>query len=126
MKKKVLIIGRGVAGKRYKDIIERKFPKLGIYTYDRNSKIQFHNFIIVASSTNNHYRDIVSSINNCERILVEKPLVTNLLELKNVDDYIEKNDINVFTGDQFYHSKALHDLNRLIKEENEQFELKIT
>lgn len=126
MKKKVLIIGRGVAGKRYKEIIVRKFPELEVYTYDRNNKVQFHDFIIVASSTNNHYRDTMASIGNCERILVEKPLVTNLLELKKVDDYIHNQEIDIFTGDQFYHSKALDDLKRFIEKEKEKFKLEIT
>lgn len=126
MKKKILIIGRGVAGKRYKDIIVRKFPELKINTYDRNSRVQFHDFIIVASSTKNHYRDIMASISNCERMLIEKPLVTNILELKNLDDYVNKNDIDIFTGDQFYHSQALIYLTRFIQKEKEKFKLEIT
>ena len=118
MNKNVIIVGRGVAGKRYKKIIEKNHPSFQVSFWDRNNKIPQCSRIIIASSTKNHFKDFLSSYKSCSRILIEKPITPKKNDLNEIVKIAEANKIFICTGDQFQFSDLITDIKKKIRSFN--------
>ena len=108
----ITIIGRGVAGQRYKTILQEFLPCHKIIFWNRKKDLTHSKCIIICSSTKNHFEDFIIAHKYCSRILIEKPVVTKLSELIKISKIAKENNIFLCTGDQFNFSKLLY----LIKE----------
>ena len=118
MNKNVIIVGRGVAGKRYKKIIEKNHPSFQVSFWNRNNKIPQCSRIIIASSTKNHFKEFLSSYKSCSRILIEKPITPKRNDLNEIVKIAEANKILIFTGDQFQFSDLITDIKKKIRSFN--------
>ena len=118
MNKNVIIVGRGVAGKRYKKIIEKNHPSFQVSFWNRNKKIPQCSRIIIASSTKNHFKDFLSSYKSCSRILIEKPITPKRNDLNEIIKIAKANKIFICTGDQFQFSDLITDIKKKIRSFN--------
>jgi hypothetical protein len=108
----ITIIGRGVAGQRYKSILQGTLPSHKLIFWSRTQDLMHSHCIIICSSTKNHFEDFITAHKYSSRILIEKPVATELSELIRISKIAKENNIFLCTGDQFNFSKLLH----LIKE----------
>ncbi len=98
MKKKIVIIGYGSAGRRYAKLLKKYFKNFEIYILTKQKKIGFFTignfrdiikinpkYIIVSSPTNLHFDQLKKINKNFKNIsvLVEKPLFDKFEKIKN-------------------------------------------
>ena len=103
MKRKLLIIGYGSAGRRFANITKKNFKNLDINILTKQKKIDFKviksiqsikklnpDYIIISSPTKFHFHhlQLVNKFFKGKRILIEKPLYSELKNLKNVKNKI--------------------------------------
>jgi len=103
MKRKLLIIGYGSAGRRFANITKKNFKNLDINIFTKQKKIGFKiieriedikkfnpDYIIISSPTKFHFHHllIVNKFLKGKRILIEKPLYSELKNLKNVKNKV--------------------------------------
>ena len=103
MKKKLLIIGFGSSGRRFANIARKNFKNLNINILTKQKKIGFKivkniesikklnpDYIIISSPTKFHFHHLllVNKFLKGKRILIEKPLYSELKNLKNVKNKI--------------------------------------
>lgn len=122
MRKKLLIIGYGSAGRKFAIITRKYFKNLDINILTKQKKIGFKvvksiknikelnpDFIIISSPTNFHFHhlQLVNKFLRGKRILIEKPLYSEFKNLKN-----EKNKI--FVGYNLRNLKIIKFLKSII------------
>lgn len=103
MKKKLLIIGFGSSGRRFANIARKNFKNLNINILTKQKKIGFKivkniesikklnpDYIIISSPTKFHFHHLllVNKFLKGKRILIEKPLYSELKNLKNVKNKV--------------------------------------
>ena len=103
MKKKLLIIGYGSAGRRFATITKKNFKNLDINILTKQKKIGFKvinslesikilnpDYIIITSPTKFHFKDLnfINKYFERKNILVEKPLFHTLKNLKKIKNKI--------------------------------------
>jgi len=103
MKKKLLIIGFGSSGRRFANIARKNFKNLDINILTKQKKIGFKivkniesikklnpDYIIISSPTKFHFHHLllVNKFLKGKRILIEKPLYSELKNLKNVKNKV--------------------------------------
>jgi predicted dehydrogenase len=103
MKRKLLIIGYGSAGRRFANIAKKNFKNLDINIFTKQKKIGFKiieriedikkfnpNYIIISSPTKFHFHHllIVNKFLKGKRILIEKPLYSELKNLRNLKNKV--------------------------------------
>ena len=103
MRRKLLIIGYGSAGRRFATIAKKNFKNLDINILTKQKKINFKviesiesikklnpDYIIISSPTKFHFHhlQLVNKFLKGKRILIEKPLYSELKNLKNVKNKI--------------------------------------
>ena len=103
MRRKLLIIGYGSAGRRFATIAKKNFKNLDINILTKQKKIDFKviksiqsikklnpDYIIISSPTKFHFHhlQLVNKFFKGKRILIEKPLYSELKNLKNVKNKI--------------------------------------
>ena len=121
----ITIIGRGAAGQRYKSIFQEILPDHKIVFWNRTQELFHSKYIIICSSTNNHFEDFIVAHKYSSRILIEKPIVTSLSELKKISEIVRKNNIFLCTGDQFNFSKLLYFVKEQITSYDDKKEINI-
>ena len=71
---------------------KKKFPKKQITNNENHIfKNKNINLVSIASYDNDHFRQIIKSINTRKHIIVEKPMCLNLEQLKKIFHMIKKN-----------------------------------
>ena len=103
MKRKLLIIGYGSAGRRFAIIAKKNFKNLDINIFTKQKKIGFKiieriedikkfnpDYIIISSPTKFHFHHllIVNKFLKGKRILIEKPLYSELKNLRNLKNKV--------------------------------------
>jgi len=103
MRRKLLIIGYGSAGRRFATIAKKNFKNLDINILTKQKKIGFKviksiqsikklnlDYIIISSPTKFHFHHLllVNKFLKGKRILIEKPLYSELKNLKNVKNKV--------------------------------------
>ena len=103
MKKKLLIIGFGSAGRRFADIAKKNFKKLDINIFTKQKKIGFQtiknienikklnpDYIIISSPTKFHFHHLklINKYLKNKKILIEKPLYDKLENIKGTKNKI--------------------------------------
>ena len=122
MRKKLLIIGYGSAGRRFATITKKYFKNLDIYILTKQKKINFKviksiknikelnpDFIIISSPTNFHFHHLqsVNKFLKGKRILIEKPLYSEFKNLKNIKN-------KIFVGYNLRNLKIIKSLKSII------------
>jgi len=103
MRRKLLIIGYGSAGRRFATIAKKNFKNLDINIFTKQKKIGFKiieriedikkfnpDYIIISSPTKFHFHHLllVNKFLKGKIILIEKPLYSELKNLKNVKNKV--------------------------------------
>ena len=103
MKKKLLIIGYGSAGRRFAILTKKNFKNLNINILTKQKEIGFNvikniknikelnpDFIIISSPTNFHFHhlQLVNRFLKGKKILIEKPLYSKFKNLKKIKNKI--------------------------------------
>jgi len=114
MKSKVGLIGYGQMGRNHARILE-KISEVELYgIYDKDNKklknletkvyksvdnlVKESDLIVISSSTRSHLELIKKCIDNNKNFLVEKPISTSLIEIKNIRNYIKDKKIYAKVG----------------------------
>ena len=105
--KNILIVGRGAAGQRYLDLIKLIDPSVIVDIYDRKKAKRWYDYIIISSSTENHFNDFVQFSGSSNTFLLEKPIVTDAVQLAELDKIVKDKKLEIFTGDQFFFSDLI-------------------
>lgn len=105
--KNMLIVGRGNAGQRYLDLVKQLDTRVIVDIYDRKKIHPWYDYVIISSSSENHFSDFVELSGSSNTFLIEKPIVTNSVQLAELDSIVEEQKLSVFTGDQFFFSDLI-------------------
>jgi len=122
MKRKLLIIGYGSAGRRFANIAKKNFKNLDINILTKQKKIGFKiiesiesikkfnpDYIIISSPTKFHFYHLklVNKYLKNKKILIEKPLYDKLEDIKGIKN-------NIFVGYNLRNLKIIKFLKSLI------------
>ena len=109
--KEILIVGRGNAGQRYKDIISEKRPDIKTTFFDIKSEVGSPSYVVISSKTEKHFEDFLRFSNQAKTMLIEKPITTCSEDLITINKF---KSINFYTGDQFFYSELVLEAANLI------------
>ena len=104
----MLIVGRGNAGQRYLDLVKQLDPSVIVDVYDRKKIKPWYDYVIISSSSENHFSDFVELSGSSNTFLIEKPIVTNAVQLAELDSIVKAQTLSIFTGDQFFFSDLIY------------------
>ena len=93
MKKKVLIIGKGSSGLRFKKKLEKKYKILNILSKNLNKnsiRDLIFDLIIISSPASFHIKHLQICRKYSDIFLIEKPLTDNLTKLKSLKNFETK------------------------------------
>jgi len=106
--KNMLIVGRGNAGQRYLDLVKQLDPNVIVDVYDRKKIKPWYDYVIISSSSENHFCDFVELSGSSNTFLIEKPVVANAVQLAELDSIVKAQKLSIFTGDQFFFSDLIY------------------
>jgi len=93
MKKKVLIIGKGSSGLRFKQKLKKKYEILNLSSkkFNKNSlKNRIFDLIIISSPSSFHIKHLIICKNYSDNFLIDKPLTDKLSKLKHIKNFEKK------------------------------------
>lgn len=115
MKKKILIIGKGSSGSRFKKKLKKSFNVLNISSKNFKKtllkKLHF-DLIILSSPASFHINHLLMCKNHGDNFLIEKPLTNSFIDLKKIKDFGKK---KIFINYNLRELKIIKDIKKTLK-----------